>query len=269
MSIASEISRLQTAKANLKTSIEGKGVTVPSSTTLDGYPALVDDIPTGGGGFNALSYVKQANGLLSDVLGPENVVLDFDGNTILSSLSSLGFRGSGVKNITIKNLVRDTTILDMSSFFYLHSALETITFENSSFTPHTLESFCRNATKIKTIVGEIDCTRCTGVNSLNYWFDGNGLIIEDFRIKPNTIGHSPGGSMCGKSTSITNATYISIANGLDPNVTGQTIKFTSSQLSVVQTIMGTNDNGTFVADSSGSLSLDNFITNVKGWTIAT
>ena len=48
MSIASEISRLQTAKADLKTAIEGKGVTVPSSTKLDGYADLVDSIETGG-----------------------------------------------------------------------------------------------------------------------------------------------------------------------------------------------------------------------------
>lgn len=48
MSIASEITRLQNAKASLKTSIESKGVTVPSATTLDGYASLVDSIPTGG-----------------------------------------------------------------------------------------------------------------------------------------------------------------------------------------------------------------------------
>lgn len=44
MSIASEITRLQTAKADLKTAIEGKGVTVPSSAKLDAYPALVESI---------------------------------------------------------------------------------------------------------------------------------------------------------------------------------------------------------------------------------
>ena len=44
MSIASEITRLQNAKASLKTSIENKGVTVPSATTLDGYASLVDSI---------------------------------------------------------------------------------------------------------------------------------------------------------------------------------------------------------------------------------
>lgn len=49
MSIASEITRLQTAKANLKTAIEAKGVTIPSGTALDGYAGLVEQIPTGGG----------------------------------------------------------------------------------------------------------------------------------------------------------------------------------------------------------------------------
>lgn len=48
MSIATEISRLQSAKASIKTAIEGKGVTVPSSTLLDGYAALISSIPTGG-----------------------------------------------------------------------------------------------------------------------------------------------------------------------------------------------------------------------------
>lgn len=47
MSIASEITRLQGAKADLKTAIEAKGVTVPPSTKLDGYADLVDDISTG------------------------------------------------------------------------------------------------------------------------------------------------------------------------------------------------------------------------------
>ena len=50
MSIATEITRLTNAKAAIKTAIEGKGVTVPSSTKLDGYADLIDDIQTGGGG---------------------------------------------------------------------------------------------------------------------------------------------------------------------------------------------------------------------------
>lgn len=44
MSIASEITRLQTAKANIKTSIENKGVVVSSADKLDDYSSLIDSI---------------------------------------------------------------------------------------------------------------------------------------------------------------------------------------------------------------------------------
>lgn len=47
MSIASEITRLQNAKASIKTSIENKGVVVPSATKLDGYSTLIDQISQG------------------------------------------------------------------------------------------------------------------------------------------------------------------------------------------------------------------------------
>ena len=50
MSVQSEITRLQNAKAAIKTAIEGKGVTVPDGTLLDGMAALIESIEAGGGG---------------------------------------------------------------------------------------------------------------------------------------------------------------------------------------------------------------------------
>lgn len=47
MSISSEISRLTQAKADIKTAIENKGVTVPSNAKLNDYPDLIDDIEQG------------------------------------------------------------------------------------------------------------------------------------------------------------------------------------------------------------------------------
>lgn len=47
MSIASEITRLQGAKADIKTAIEAKGVTVPSAALIDDYPGYVDAIQQG------------------------------------------------------------------------------------------------------------------------------------------------------------------------------------------------------------------------------
>ena len=56
MSVQSEITRLQNAKAAIKAAIEGKGVTVPTWTLLDGMAALIESIEaggSGGGGFDS------------------------------------------------------------------------------------------------------------------------------------------------------------------------------------------------------------------------
>lgn len=49
MSIADEITRLQNAKASIKTAIENKGVIV-GDKTIDTYASKIDEITTGGGG---------------------------------------------------------------------------------------------------------------------------------------------------------------------------------------------------------------------------
>ena len=50
MSIQTELTRIANAKAAIKTAIEGKGVTVPAGTLLDGMAALIESIEAGGGG---------------------------------------------------------------------------------------------------------------------------------------------------------------------------------------------------------------------------
>lgn len=69
MSIASEITRLQTAKSDLATSIANKGVTVPAATTIDGYAVLVDSIQTGGGGTQLYKTVTLTDAHTSDAKG--------------------------------------------------------------------------------------------------------------------------------------------------------------------------------------------------------
>ena len=49
MSVQSEITRLANAKTAIATAIEGKGVTVPDGTLLDGMAPLIESIEAGGG----------------------------------------------------------------------------------------------------------------------------------------------------------------------------------------------------------------------------
>lgn len=55
MSIQTELTRIINAKAAIKTAIEGKGVTVPDATLLDGMAALIESIEAGGGGSPAIT----------------------------------------------------------------------------------------------------------------------------------------------------------------------------------------------------------------------
>lgn len=48
MSIQTELTRITNAKAAIKTAIEGKGVTVPDGTLLDGMASLIESIEAGG-----------------------------------------------------------------------------------------------------------------------------------------------------------------------------------------------------------------------------
>ena len=49
MSIQTELTRITNAKAAIKAAIEGKGVTVPTGTLLDGMASLIESIEAGGG----------------------------------------------------------------------------------------------------------------------------------------------------------------------------------------------------------------------------
>ena len=68
MSVQSEITRLENAKADIKAAIEGKGVTVPESTLLDGMASLIESIEAGGGDvvLGEITFTSSENVTLTD-----------------------------------------------------------------------------------------------------------------------------------------------------------------------------------------------------------
>lgn len=54
MSIQTDLTRIKNAKSAIKAAIEGKGVTVPDATLLDGMAALIESIEAGGGGMTVI-----------------------------------------------------------------------------------------------------------------------------------------------------------------------------------------------------------------------
>ena len=67
MSIQTELTRITNAKAAIKAAIEGKGVTVPNGTLLDGMAALIESIEAGGGSSWTDSYSVFATGTFTPI----------------------------------------------------------------------------------------------------------------------------------------------------------------------------------------------------------
>ena len=72
MSIQTELTRLTNAKAAIKAAIEGKGVTVPEATLLDGMAALIESIEAGGGNFSIGTFTT-TDDITSDVVINHNL----------------------------------------------------------------------------------------------------------------------------------------------------------------------------------------------------
>lgn len=91
--IAQEITRIQTAKSDIKTAIESKGVTVPSNALISDYDDYVNAIQQGSGGsfstanFNSANYLFMG-GRLQDVY--DKLLPYFTGNTLNSLMYGAG-----------------------------------------------------------------------------------------------------------------------------------------------------------------------------------
>jgi len=71
-----------------------------------------------------------------------------------------------------------------------------------------------------------------------------------------------------QSSVLSEASLISIANALNAGVTGKTLSLHATPKASLASIMGTVSDGVFTKDASGSVSLSDFITSTKGWTLA-
>lgn len=161
MSISAEISRLQQAKSSLATSIAAKGVTVPASTTIDGYAALVDQIQQG----SVLPYDAEVEYLQSD------------GNQYIDT---------GV--VVTKNyvIIADCAVISGSSFPTVIGALSTNGYSvvlayNNSGQPYTQMSnnyaTLYNTSKLgSTLIHYI----CTGNSTRQYISDGMVAVNNTF-----------------------------------------------------------------------------------------
>lgn len=117
MAIADEIKRIQDAKASIKSSIENKGVSVPSDAKLETYASYISSIEGGGGGSQSFKYVDNTEfddyGRLTKMrfIGsnvPMNLFryMPLEYAELTDSVTSIGdsaFQNTNIKTISIPN----------------------------------------------------------------------------------------------------------------------------------------------------------------------
>ncbi len=239
-----------TTYANEVTGAEDETLSDAVESLADGYGKSPN--------LNVFAYAtNKLNEFFYHVPLPENVVVDFEGNTNITNLSYT-FRDTGIKHITFKNL---QSTCNFTACGY-SSSFETVTFENCDHFKPTVYKFTSDV-NLEAIYGEIDMSACTDMGSV---FFGCGKL-HTIRFKPNTIGVSI--SRFANSSPLpplTTESFISVANALRADVSCN-IQFGNAHISIISAILGNNDNGTFIADENGSMTLMDFITTVKGWTV--
>ena len=137
MSIQTELTRITNAKAAIKSAIEGKGVTVPGGTLLDGMAALIESIEAGGGG---LPGFKMISGTYTPTENITSYVRVFTSGAITPSSSVI----SGIikRCISLTFVIKTDNIQYPTTFFNGNVFGETIGYnKDSSSSSSTIARF--------------------------------------------------------------------------------------------------------------------------------
>ena len=122
MSIQTELTRLTNAKAAIQTAIEGKGVTVPEGTLLDGMAALIESIEAGGGGGTDISpwndMVTFSITPAEDLTGKIDFTSFIPGRTSSPDIFMLGQRAETPDTSYAQSMVRFSTWNSWQRLYY-------------------------------------------------------------------------------------------------------------------------------------------------------
>lgn len=221
---------------------------------------------------------------------------DYDAEKVVVHIDPDGAAGNFVAGINTETgaKVKEVTFIadgvspfgNATSRFYRYgknalSVVEKIEFVNIPFMSiyQAFQCVYSGKTSLKSILGLDMRYSATG----NYTYGSafiNLTALENVTFVPNTFGRNAigetGNTIDFSVTSrLTDESLVSIANGLCSANTKE-IKFHNTQKARLPLILGTVSQKTddfstydfFTADASGTVTLENFITQIKGWTVA-
>lgn len=254
--------------------IRTKGDTSAALSFPDGFIDAIDAIDTGGGGGgggteNLISYATRLNNLFMEVTNlPQKLTIDLLKLDSGANNSDFLYRayesGKNTATIDVELNFRQTTGFKLNSLFEQAYGVKTVKITGNL-------QYCTDFSYM--------FSYCSGITSIDAVFDlssvtsdAGGIIggsgtnsnVTTLSFTPNTASYNVNIKMF---SALNDASIVQAANCLVAGVSGKTLTLHDTPKARCQTLMGTNDNGTFVADANGTLSLADFITTVKGWTL--
>lgn len=182
-------------------------------------------------------------------------------NTNSSSVSATNFC-NGITGVSELDITVDNGISNLSYAFNNCKAPHITIHANTSGCTNFSTAFGGNATETFLITVDGDALDLSSATSLG---DLIGKRVKEIRFVPNSAKIS---WQMNSSQNVSDDTLISIANALDGTAADKTLKIHATPKARCQTLMGTVADGLFTADASGTVTLADFITNTKGWTLA-
>lgn len=187
-------------------------------------------------------------------------------NTTNGNINGIFYTGGGPKKITVFS---GSGYRNLSNAFRGQTDLEVIDLPSAFLDDVSIYATFYNCQNLRIISG--NPLRPNGTNSV---YTQNAFAhcysLEEVRFVENCIKVSTG---FPNSSYLTDASLVSIANALFEGSTSQAVSFHATQKARIQNILGvseldeTETYHVFTPNASGTLSLREFITNVKGWTV--
>ena len=190
MSIQTELTRIKNAKAAIVAAIEGKGVTVPDGTLLDGMASLIEGIEAGGGGAteSIISFVADpanSNKMTSANVDAEIVPFSIFKDTQLRSVELsnkvkiIGYNAfSGCYNLVLQAFPSSLQVISGGAF----ASCEKITISHIPSGVKSIDSYgfsyCKRLTNITfdgkpDTISESAFNACTSLTTINVpWAEG-------------------------------------------------------------------------------------------------
>ena len=246
-------------------------------TFPSGFVSEIQAIPSGGGGINGVGGEIKFGNARAVQTTTENVIINFPDNVLfLERLFQSSTKASGVGNVKLtvncKSLNTDNN--NLSNYLCFRSAAVDEVEINCSDADYIILGPCcfqgPNCSVKKVSGTPLSLSKYCATTYLLFQ---NNTAVEDIIFYENSSEQTVNFGTC---SALSEGTLVSLANGLQVSHGSAAITLHATPKTRLASIVGTVESVTrgtetydrFVVDTGGSVTLQDFITAIKGWTLA-